>query len=99
MKVVFSKRADRQVERIDAWWRKNRPASPDLFRRELTELVNLLETPAANLGRQKRTRRGKLLHRILMEQTARHVYVRRDSTTQLTVVCIWGATRGREPAL
>jgi hypothetical protein len=33
MKVVLSRRAELQAERIDAWWRENRPAAPDLFER------------------------------------------------------------------
>jgi hypothetical protein len=33
--VVLQLRAVEEVEEIDAWWRRNRTASPDLFLREL----------------------------------------------------------------
>jgi hypothetical protein len=99
MKVVLSKRADLQAERIDAWWREHRPAAPDLFERTLSELVTLLATSGVTLGRPRRARNGKLLYRVLMEKTEHHAYIRRDSPTLLTIVCFWGARRGREPRL
>ena len=34
-KLRVSNRAQRETDRTDAWWRKNRPAAPDLFLREL----------------------------------------------------------------
>lgn len=38
--AYFSPRAERSVVRIDAWWRKQREASPDLFSRELSSAVS-----------------------------------------------------------
>jgi len=31
LNVVFQHRATRDIEDINAWWRGNRPAAPDLF--------------------------------------------------------------------
>jgi hypothetical protein len=93
MKVVLSRRAELQAERIDAWWRENRPAAPDLFERTLSELVTLLETSGVTLGQPRRARSGKLLHHVLIEKTEHYAYVRRDSSS------FWGARRGREPKL
>jgi plasmid stabilization system protein ParE len=99
MKVVFSKRADRDVDRIDAWWRDNRPAAPDLFVHEITDAVSRLENPGAILGIEKRSRRGTVLFRLLLERTEQHVYFRRDNPSLITVLCVWGARRRRAPKL
>ena len=37
--VVLQRRATREIEDIDAWWRQNRPASPDLFLAELESIL------------------------------------------------------------
>ena len=42
MNLRVSGRAQRETDRTDAWWRKNRPAVPDLFLRELVYVVELL---------------------------------------------------------
>lgn len=47
MKVELSAEAQAQVDRIDAWWRENRGAAPNLFAEELeVALRTLAETPA-----------------------------------------------------
>jgi hypothetical protein len=33
--VVLQRRAIREIEEVDDWWRHNRAASPDLFQKEL----------------------------------------------------------------
>lgn len=40
--VVFELRAAREVEDIDAWWRANREAAPDVFMSELERIVAIL---------------------------------------------------------
>lgn len=99
MKIVFSKRADRDVDRIDAWWRKNRPAAPDLFEQELGEVLSRFQTPGVMLGTERRSRGGTVLYRLLLERTGQLLYFRRENPGLITVVCIWGARRGREPKL
>jgi len=42
VKLRVSSRAQRETDRIDGWWRKNRPAAPTLFLRELVCVVELL---------------------------------------------------------
>jgi plasmid stabilization system protein ParE len=41
--VVFQRRATREIEEIDEWWRANRPSAPDLF---ITELERMLAAVA-----------------------------------------------------
>jgi hypothetical protein len=37
MKLLFSPEAERDIERIDAWWRENRQGAPHLFAEELAQ--------------------------------------------------------------
>jgi hypothetical protein len=37
--VVLQRRTIREIEEVDLWWRGNRLASPDLFRRELESML------------------------------------------------------------
>ena len=43
MKVELSEEAHAQVQEIDAWWRENRRAAPDLFADELDQALLMLE--------------------------------------------------------
>lgn len=51
LRVELSEQARKQLHAIDAWWSENRPASPDLFARELTRwLAILAEHQAAGVS-------------------------------------------------
>lgn len=57
MKVELSAEAEAQVGVIDAWWRDNRRAAPDLFANELPHtLTALADTPGLGIMYQARTR-------------------------------------------
>lgn len=46
-RVRLTKRALGHLQRIDAWWRENRLAAPDLFESEAERALDLLaETPS-----------------------------------------------------
>ena len=50
-RVRFTPAADRDVSRIDEWWRSNRPGSPALFASELRRFVALLrESPSIGVS-------------------------------------------------
>jgi plasmid stabilization system protein ParE len=95
--VVLQRRAIREIEEIDSWWRRNRPASPDLFQRELETMM----TAAAlmpMLGAAVRGERARGLRRVLLRQTRYHLYYR-VSDEVLEVLAVWHATRGKGPGL
>jgi plasmid stabilization system protein ParE len=95
VKVELSDEAQAEVERIDAWWRENRPAAPDLFSDELERaLTTLGDTPA--LGGRYEAKSG--VRRFLLRRTHYHLYFveRADS---VYVVSVWSAYRGRGPKL
>ena len=98
MKVEISKRARRNAERIDAWWRKHRDAK-DLFAKEFQEAIQLLETEA-DPGTPRPTARRTGLRRILLKKTRRHIYFEiRDREQVVRILSVWGATRERDPEL
>lgn len=99
MKTRLAAPAQRQAERIDRWWRQNRPAAPDLFARELAEARSLLES-APDIGSPYAERKGRLVRRVLLPKTKNHVYYFIDRVQNVVmIVAVWGAPKGRGPKL
>lgn len=95
--VVFGRRAARDVERIDAWWRANRPAAPELFVEDLRRMLSVLAvTPG--LGTPAASTRTPGLRRALLERTRYHVYFR-VAAEVLEVAAVWHASRGTRPRI
>lgn len=95
MKVELSDEAQAEVERIDAWWRENRPAAPDLFSDELERALAVLgDTPA--LGGRYEAKPG--VRRLLLRRTHYHLYFV-ERAERVYVVSVWSAYRGRGPKL
>ena len=99
MKVRFSPRAKRRVATINEWWRANRPAAPDRFERELTEVTGkLAATPT--LGTIHDTVRGEVVLRLLLPGSEQHLYYSVDKKAgEVRVITVWGARRRRLPKL
>lgn len=99
MKLIISKRALRQIEKIARWWIKHRPAAPSMFMDELAAAERLLRGhPEA--GRAYATHRTGVVRRILLGGTKHHLYYRyRADRTELIVLTVWGAPRERGPKL
>lgn len=95
MKVELSDEAKAEVARVDAWWRQNRRAAPDLFLDELAlALVALEDAPA--IGRHYEPRPG--VRRLLLTRTHFHLYFT-EQAGRVLVVAVWSAHRGRGPWL
>ena len=96
MKVGFSKRASGDVERIDARWKGERPAAPQLFLDELKRALELVRD-APRMGVGYTTSRGRLVRRVLLERTQYHLYYEVIDDEELKVLALWGTQRGRGP--
>jgi plasmid stabilization system protein ParE len=86
-----------QAKAIDAWWRSNRLAAPDLFADELAQATALI----ADLPKAGRvTRRSGLpgIRYILLRSTRYHVFYTVDDAGIL-ILSIWSAVRGTGPDL
>ena len=99
MKTRLTAPARQQADRIDRWWRENRPAARDLFARELAEARALLAaTPEADSPYAER--QGVLVRRVLLPRSQQHVYYEVDRENDLVMIlAVWGAPRGRGPRL
>ena len=96
MKLVFARRALREIERHARWWVEHRDAR-GLFEEELAYALRLIRTDP-NCGQLYRHTRGREQRRVLMPKTARHVYFRREPE-RILILSVWGARRGRGPKL
>lgn len=95
MKVELSAEAEAQAKRIDAWWRENRQAAPELFADELEQaLLALAETPALGVRYAPKPN----VRRLLLKRAHYHLYVV-EQAARVYVVAVWSAFRGRGPRL
>lgn len=66
--IIVAPQADAQIQTIDAWWRENREAAPDLFEQELsTAFANIAAMPSAGHRASHPEVRG--LRRVLLRAT------------------------------
>jgi plasmid stabilization system protein ParE len=97
VKLVFARRALREIERHARWWNEHRDAKT-LFEEELAHALLQIRTDP-KLGRVYRVVRDQEQRRILMPKTARHVYYRIDGPERILILAVWGARRRRGPQL
>jgi plasmid stabilization system protein ParE len=89
--------ADTQIRQIDEWWRRNRPAAPELFLNELSAAFDVIGH-APYLGRSYRQSTVAGVRRVLLEGTRYHVYYV-PTDTEVRVLAVWHAQRGVGPPL
>lgn len=96
MRVELSDEASAQTEKIDAWWRRNRLAAPDLFMDEVDRaLAELGAMPS--LGTVYRP--GSVgVRRLLLRRTHYYLYFI-EEPDRIYVVAVWSCFRGRGPKL
>jgi len=97
VKIRFTPRALAEAKRCKTWWRKNRPAAPELFEEEFRAALALLVT-TPTMGTPYETDLNFSVRRVLLKRTAYHVYFGLNGD-ELVVLSVWGARRGREPKL
>lgn len=88
--------ADANIRVIDAWWRENRLAAPDLFLDELALAVSLIGS-FHHLGKRYQGPRIPSLRRYLLRSTRYHLYYVESGPEALTILTVWGAVRGQTP--
>jgi plasmid stabilization system protein ParE len=99
VKVRFTPRAQRTALATAKWWRANRPLARDPFEDELEAAKRQLEHQP-ELPPVYESVRGRVIRRVLLPKTERHIYYSVDHSTQSVVVhVIWGARKGQGPRL
>ncbi len=94
MRLRLAPRALADAKRKKSWWQRNRPDAADLFELELdAALERIAATPA--IGQRVEQRGGDVwVRRLLMPKTRNHVYYAIEAT-EIVVLTVWGAPRGR----
>lgn len=96
-RVIVAPEAERQVLRVDTWWREHRPASPSLFAEELAAAFATIQAaPSAGTRYLHADVRG--VRRLLLRATRHHVYYV-AGIDAIVVVAVWGAIKGAGPDL
>jgi len=96
LRVVISARARREIFEARGWWLDHRDKAPRAFDEDLKLALELIaETP--NIGELYRSRRRRIIRRVLLHRTKHHVYYR-DTPIFVEVVALWHSSR-RPPAL
>jgi plasmid stabilization system protein ParE len=96
-RLIVSPEAEAQIEALDAWWRENRPASPDLFAEELAEAFSTVGlAPEAGHRYVHPTIRG--VRRAPLRATRNHVYYL-DTGDVVVILAVWGAVKRTGPDL
>ena len=99
MKFEVSKRAGRQIDRIQTWWVENRPAARSLFLDELAAAEQQLRA-IPELGTVYTEHKSGKVRRVLLPRTHHLLYYRyRPDRDELVVLAVWGAPKGRGPKL
>jgi plasmid stabilization system protein ParE len=98
VKLDFSPRAQRDIERCARWWRQNRDLAPNLFDEELAHALDLIRTAPELSGRYPAVN-GLDHRRVLMPKTDYHVYFRIVDAGRIRIVTVWSARRKRGPKL
>ena len=95
--VQTTPEADAQIREVDSWWRKNRPASPNLFADELAASFDIIGN-APNIGRLYRHSPIPDTRRVLLNGSRYHVYYV-PHVDEVRVLAVWHARRGEGPPL
>ena len=97
--LVFTRRAERQLENAVAWWRANRPAAPNALIQELTRALDLIACQPG-IGAVASNSRLAGVRRILLEPVGYHVYYRvRPVLRRIDILAFWHGQRGSSPSL
>ena len=83
---------------MKTWWRRNRPAAPDLFEEELNATLGLIVATPELGSVFEQDDLDVEVRRVLMSRTRNHVYYS-VTATEVVVHTVWGAPLGRGPIL
>ena len=98
--VLIAPRARAQIERLDAWWRENRPGAASRFVDELKATIGRLGAMPLTGPLYERPGAPANVRQLLMPRSRYHVFYLVESESRIvTLQAVWHATRGKGPAL
>jgi plasmid stabilization system protein ParE len=96
-RIVVPPEVQAEIAAIDAWWRENRPAAPELFLEELAASCELL-AGAPRIGREYSHPSVTDVRRVLLRSTRYHVYYKIHEE-DVVLLAVWSGLRGHGPDL
>ena len=97
--VKVTRRAEREIEKADRWWRRNREAAPDALREELRNALRLIAAQPS-IGARAESTKLPGVRRIHLSRVHYHVYYRlRPDGNAVEVLALWHARRGPSPGI
>jgi plasmid stabilization system protein ParE len=99
MRVRLTEQAQADARRIRHWWRRHRSKAPERFVEESRSARHRLATAPLE-GQVYVELRGLTVRRLLLSKSGHHVYYVVDLLDDVvSILAIYGATRGSEPDL
>lgn len=99
MKVVFTARADRSIEKADEWWREHREKNPELFTEEFIEAQRMLRI-APHIGKRALDVELQGVRFAILQKTEKHLYYRvLEEEDVIELLLVWGGRKKRPPKL
>lgn len=93
--IRITARAAAEIERADAWWRKNRPAAPDAVRTDLKSTFSLLALQPG-IGQAVQNARLADTRSLQLDRIGYDVYYR-ERGTDVIILGLWHSHRARLP--
>jgi plasmid stabilization system protein ParE len=96
MRLRLTPRALADAKRMRGWWRRYRSKAEDLFEQEFDgALERIVKAPDVGSVYEQAGRKVEV-RRLLMPKTRNHVYYA-VTATEIVVLTVWGAPKGRGP--
>jgi|ERR1051325_5655580 plasmid stabilization system protein ParE len=95
MRIRVLPRAQREMERAQRWWRRNRHKNPELLEREIDDAFELVRS-APEVGETARNTRLAAVRRVLLKGSQYYLYYRADDA-EIVILSLWHTSRGRGP--
>jgi plasmid stabilization system protein ParE len=97
--VEVSALASGQIREAEAWWRVNRPKSPDAIREELERASGLVGAQP-HIGARARNLTLVGVRRLHLVRIRYDIYYRvTDAPQQLEILAFWHTSRGSAPPI
>jgi plasmid stabilization system protein ParE len=98
MSLRLTPRALGEAKRIKTWWRRNRPAAPDLFEQEFAAALDRIARAPGLGSLYAEAALEVAVRRVLLPKTLNHVYYTVDGE-DVVVLSVWGALHEGGPKL
>jgi plasmid stabilization system protein ParE len=98
VRFVLSAEAQQDIERITAFWAKQRPKNPELFQQQLEEALNLIEVAPKLAANYTSTRTGKTYFKWPLLRTRDVIYYEYvEEQSVVAIVTIQSPVAGEPP--